>query len=229
MSGHLVDTPLGRRAVGDDPLRLGVLVSGRGSNMEAIIRSATLGRIPVSVRAVISDNPDAPALAKARSFGVEATGIPYPSESAHRDAFYREVIRRLRERDVEFIALAGYMRILPSSVLQAFPHCVLNIHPSLLPSFPGLHPHRQALRHGVKVSGCTVHLVDEGVDSGPIIAQQAVQVLDHDTEESLAARILQVEHELYPRALAMLASGRLVLSGRRVKMVPEAQEGEGRA
>ena len=114
------------------------------------------------------------------------------------------------------IALAGYMRILPAAVLEAYPHRILNIHPSLLPSFPGLHPHRQALEHGVKVSGCTVHLVDGGVDTGPILLQESVPVLETDDEESLAERILTVEHRLYPKALGLLASGRLALSGRRV-------------
>ncbi len=207
---------LGRKADASDPLKVGVLVSGRGSNMEAIIDSAKLGEIPVSVEIVLSDREDAPALEKAARRGIPARGFRCPPPGPERDAFYDRVLEALRSHGVEMIALAGYMRILPAAVLEAYPHRILNIHPSLLPSFPGLHPHRQALEHGVKVSGCTVHLVDGGVDTGPIILQESVPVLETDDEESLAARILAVEHRLYPKALGRLASGRLALSGRRV-------------
>ena len=209
---------LGRAATPESPLRIGILVSGRGSNMEAIIDAAARGEIPVSVEVVVSDRPGAPAIEKARSRGIEAVALSCPPPGPGRDEYHRRLIAALEERDVEAVALAGYMRILPPEVLDAYPYRILNIHPSLLPSFPGLHPHRQALDHGVKVSGCTVHLVDSGVDTGPIILQEAVPVLDGDDEDSLAARILEVEHRLYPKALGLFASGRLVLFGRRVAL-----------
>lgn len=182
--------------------------------MEAIIQAANRGEIPVSVKVVISDKPDAPALEKAKEMGVAAFSFAYRKED--RDAFYARILRRLDEHDVEVVALAGYMRILPESVVNAYPNRILNIHPSLLPAFPGLHPHRQAIEHGAKLSGCTVHLVDSGVDSGPILLQEAVPVREDDTEETLAARILRIEHRLYPKALGLMASGRLSLLGRRV-------------
>lgn len=207
---------LGRAASAADPLKVGVLVSGRGSNMEAIIKSAASGAIPVAVQVVLSDREDAPALERAASWGIPAIGLPYPPDGQGCESFYERALGELRSRGVEVVALAGYMRILPPSFLEAYPNRILNIHPSLLPSFPGLRPHRQALEHGVKVSGCTVHLVDSVVDNGPILLQEAVPVLDTDDEESLANRILTVEHRLYPKALGLMASGRLSLCGRRI-------------
>ena len=216
MSGR----PLGRKADARDPLRVGILVSGRGSNMEAIIRAAQQGAIPVRPVLVLSDRPGAPALERAGRLGVPAVAIDYRAASSP-DAYHAELDRKLREAGVEVVALAGYMRILSSWFVERFADRVLNIHPSLLPAFPGLRPHEQAIAHGVKRSGATVHLVDEGVDSGPIILQEAVEVRDDDTPETLAQRILAVEHVLYPQALALMASGRLRLVGRRVVQAEE--------
>ena len=216
MSGR----PLGRKADARDPLRVGILVSGRGSNMEAITRAAQQGAIPVRPVLVLSDRPGAPALERAGRLGVPAVAIDYRAVSSP-DAYHAELDRKLREAGVEVVALAGYMRILSSWFVERFADRVLNIHPSLLPAFPGLRPHEQAIAHGVKRSGATVHLVDEGVDSGPIILQEAVEVRDDDTPETLAQRILAVEHVLYPQALALMASGRLRLVGRRVVQAEE--------
>lgn len=207
--------PLGRAASAGDPLRVAVLVSGRGSNMEAIARAAERGEIPVRVVLVVSDRPEAAALGKARALGLRAEVVDFRA-FPQKEAYHERLAALVETSGAECIALAGYMRILSPAFVERFRHRIVNIHPSLLPAFPGLRPHEQALVYGVKVSGCTVHLVDEGVDSGPILLQQAVPVRDDDTPESLAARILEEEHRLYPKALGLLASGRLFLSGRRV-------------
>lgn len=206
--------PLCRAASPGDPLRVAVLVSGRGSNMEAIAAAAARGAIPVRVVKVIADRPGAGAIAKAEALGLEVSVLDHAALG--RELYHRRLAEEIEAVGAELIALAGYMRILPAEWVRRFHGRVVNIHPSLLPSFPGLHPHRQALEHGVKVSGCTVHLVDEGVDTGPIIVQKTVPVYDDDTPETLAARVLTVEHEAYPEALSLLASGQLVLAGRRV-------------
>lgn len=206
--------PLCRPASPGDPLRVAVLVSGRGSNMEAIAAAAARGAIPVRVVKVIADRPGAGAIAKAEARGLEVSVLDHAALG--RELYHRRLAEEIEAVGAELIALAGYMRILPAEWVRRFHGRVVNIHPSLLPSFPGLHPHRQALEHGVKVSGCTVHLVDEGVDTGPIIVQKTVPVYDDDTPEALAARVLTVEHEAYPEALSLLASGQLVLAGRRV-------------
>lgn len=207
--------PVGRHASPSDPLRTAILASGRGSNMEAIVRRAQAGTIPVDVRVVLSNRLDAPALARARALGIKADARAF-REPGEADPFYRWLVDTLEEEGIEVIALAGFMRILPGWVVEKYPWRILNIHPSLLPAFPGLRPHEQALAHGVKCSGCTVHLVDDSLDGGPIMLQEAVAVLDDDTPERLAARILEVEHRLYPEALALMASGTLRLSGRRL-------------
>lgn len=200
-------------------LTIGILVSGRGSNMEAILRAIAEGRLQrVRCACVIADNPGAPALDKARAFGVEAFCIDraaYPTRAAHEAA----VAAALQERGVELVCLAGYMRLLKGAMLQAYPGRILNIHPSLLPAFPGLHAQRQALEYGVKVAGCTVHFVDAGMDTGPIVLQAAVPVLEDDTEETLAARILEQEHRLYPEAIQLVADGRVRIEGRRVRIL----------
>lgn len=206
---------IGRRATREDPLRIGILVSGRGSNMAAIVEAAQRGEIPVRPVVVISDRPEAPALERARSMGVSAVALDFRAASSP-DEYYERLLACLRGAQVELVVLAGYMRILPRSFVQSFAGRIINIHPSLLPAFPGLRPHQQALEHGVKLSGATVHLVDEGVDSGPILLQEAVPVWDDDDAERLSERILEVEHRLYPRALALIATGRLRLVGRRV-------------
>jgi len=219
MSAREVSTPipLGRRAGAEDPLRVAVLVSGRGSNMEAIARAAARGDIPVRVVLVASDRPGAPALDKARALGIPAEALDFKA-FADREAFDEVLAARVEAAGAEVIALAGYMRILSPSFVARFRHRIVNIHPALLPAFPGLRPHEQAIEYGVKLSGCTVHLVDDAVDSGPILLQQAVPVEDGDTPETLAARILAEEHRLYPKALGLLATGRLVLEGRRVRL-----------
>lgn len=183
--------------------------------MVAIAEACVGGEIPARVVLVASDRPGTVALERASALSLPTCALDYRGSSSP-EAYHQELVARLREADVEVIALAGYMRILPADVIRAFPNRILNIHPSLLPSFPGLHPHEQAIRHGVKVSGCTVHLVDEGVDEGPILLQEAVPVADDDTAASLSARILAVEHKLYPHALGLMAGGCLTLHGRRI-------------
>ncbi|MDU2065268.1 MAG: phosphoribosylglycinamide formyltransferase [Sporomusaceae bacterium] len=192
--------------------RLGILASGRGSNFVAIQEAISAGQVPAEIAVVITDQSQA---------GVrERTGeIPclLMERSAYdsKQAFEIALAEKLAEYKVDLVVLAGFMRLLGGAFLSRFPGRVLNIHPSLLPSFPGLHPQQQALDYGVKVSGCTVHFVDEGMDSGPVIMQQAVPVLDEDTEETLAARILEQEHKLYPAAIALCAQGKISLTGRK--------------
>jgi phosphoribosylglycinamide formyltransferase-1 len=184
-------------------MKLGILISGRGSNMVAIAEAARDGRIPDSeVAVVISDQADAPGLARAAELGLPTQVIEKKGRKrADHDA---EIVAALRAHGVELVCLAGYMRLLSPAFIAAYRGRILNIHPSLLPAFPGLHAQRQALAHGVKITGCTVHLVDEGLDTGPILAQAAVPVLDSDTEEPLAARILEQEHQLYVKAVAQI-------------------------
>ncbi|MGE5674177.1 MAG: phosphoribosylglycinamide formyltransferase [Mycobacterium leprae] len=196
-------------------LRIGVLISGRGSNLQALLDACAGGRIDGGVVVVVSDRADAAGLEKARRAGVEALFLD-PAAYPTRHAYNQALARVLQERQVELVCLAGYMRLVKRPLLEAFPGRILNIHPALLPSFPGLDAQRQALEHGVKVTGCTVHFVTEGMDEGPIILQAAVPVLPNDTEESLSARILTEEHRLYPEAVQLFAAGRLRVEGRRV-------------
>lgn len=198
-------------------LRLGILASGRGSNMEAIIDATVAGRLVAQVAVVISDVAGAPALAKAAARGIEACHVD-PAAFPRKSAYERRLFEILTEHGVGLVALAGYMRLVGRTLLEAYPGRIMNIHPSLLPAFPGLDAQAQALEYGVKVAGCTVHFVDEGTDSGPIILQAAVPVKEDDTAETLAARILVEEHRLYPRAIQLFAEGRLVLDGRRVRI-----------
>jgi len=197
------------------PLALGVLASGRGSNLQAILDAVAAGKLDAAVRAVVCDVPDAFALERARRAGVPALFVD-PKGPGGKAGFEGRMVARLREHGVEAVALAGYMRVCGPVLLGAFPGRIVNIHPSLLPAFPGLHVQQAALSHGARFSGCTVHFVDAGVDTGPIIAQAVVPVLDSDTEESLAARILRQEHRVFPLALQLLAEGRLRVAGRRV-------------
>ena len=183
--------------------RVGILISGRGSNMVALIDAAQSGMIPrAEVAVVISDQPAAPGLEKAKERGIETVVIERRGRS--REEHDREIMAALRERNIDLICLAGYMRILSNEFIEAFRGRILNIHPSLLPSFPGLEPQKQALDNGVDFSGCTVHFVDETLDGGPIIAQRVVPVLEGDTVEELSARILEQEHRLYPEAVAQV-------------------------
>lgn len=195
-------------------MKIGILISGRGSNMVALVDAAKSGEIPDSeVVAVISDNPDAAGLSKARDRGIEALVIERKGRS--REDHDLEIVSALREREVDLVCLAGYMRLLSPEFVNAFPARIVNIHPSLLPSFPGLDAQRQAIDQGVKISGCTVHFVDEFMDSGAIIVQQAVEVRDDDTADTLAARILDREHIAYVEAVKKIASGRLRIEGSR--------------
>ena len=194
--------------------RLGILISGRGSNFLAIADSIEQGRLDAEIAVVLSNHADAPGLELARTRGLTAKAMP--SKGMDREVFDRQLIAELRAHGVELICLAGYMRILSGHFIREFHGRILNIHPSLLPAFPGLDAQHQAVAHGVKVSGCTVHFVDEGLDSGPIVKQAVVPVLDEDTAESLSARIIKEEHRIYSEAIALVLSGRYRIEGRRV-------------
>jgi phosphoribosylglycinamide formyltransferase 1 len=198
-------------------MRLGVLASGSGSNLQAILDACASRRIPAEVSAVVCNLPGARALQRAEAAGVPALLLPH-RQFASREEYDRAVIAALQRHGVELVCLAGFMRLITPVLLRAFENKILNIHPSLLPAFPGMHAVRDALAAGVRVSGCTVHVVDEGTDSGPILVQAAVPVLDGDTEETLAARILVQEHRCYPRAISLWAQGRVHLEGRRVRI-----------
>ena len=194
--------------------RLGILLSGRGSNFIAIADAIAAGRLDAEIAVVISNRADAPGIAAARQRGLN--GIVLPSSAIEREEHDAQLAAELDQNHADLICLAGYMRLLSPAFIRRYPQRILNIHPSLLPAFPGLHAHRDALAHGVKVSGCTVHFVDEGLDSGPIVRQAAVPVFDEDTEESLAARILREEHRIYSEAIALVLSGKYRIEGRRV-------------
>jgi phosphoribosylglycinamide formyltransferase-1 len=196
-------------------LRVAVLASGRGSNLEAILAAAAHREFPAEVVLVASDRAGVPALDRARGRGIAAVALS-PAAYPDRDAYDAALRALLEEHGVGLVCLAGFMRILGASFVRAFAGRILNIHPSLLPAFPGLAAQRQALEYGVKIAGATVHLVDEGVDSGPIVLQASVPVLPEDTEASLSARILAEEHRLYPEAIRLFATGRLRIVGRRV-------------
>lgn len=193
--------------------RLAVLASGRGSNLQAILDAIADGRLAARVVLVLSDRADAYALTRASLAGVPTAVVPRKG-FATRDEHDAAIADRLQQSGADWVVLAGYMRLLSSAFVARFRDCIVNIHPALLPSFPGTHAQADALAYGVKVSGCTVHLVDEGMDSGPILAQRAVPVLPDDTEASLAARILAEEHRLYPEVLGWLAAGRVRRDGR---------------
>ncbi len=194
---------------------LGILLSGRGSNFLAIQAAIERGEVPARIALVVSNRADAPGLAKACELGLPAEAIPHrvePSRAAHEE----KVVTALRLAGVEWVCLAGYMRLLSPDFVAAFPRRIVNIHPSLLPAFPGIDAQAHALAHGVKVSGCTVHLVDEGLDSGPIVVQRTVPVLDGDSPRALAARILEQEHLAYPEALRRLLTEPWRIDGRRL-------------
>jgi phosphoribosylglycinamide formyltransferase 1 len=205
------------------PYRLGVLGSGKGSNMMAIADACAHGRLPAQVVLVLADLPDAGILARARERRIPAEYLPPgPFRTKLDDAAEQAFLKALLVQRVDLVALAGFMRILKPGFLRAFPQRVVNIHPALLPSFPGLEAWKQALDHGVKVTGCTVHLVDEGIDTGPILVQRPVPVLDDDTPATLHARIQEQEREAYPEAIAALLEGRLQIDGRRARHRPAA-------
>jgi phosphoribosylglycinamide formyltransferase-1 len=194
--------------------RLGILLSGRGSNFEAIAGSIDAGRLDARIAVVISNRPEARGLEIARQRGLPAVLIP--SKGLDRESYDRLLVAELRAREVDLVCLAGYMRLLSAAFVREFPLRILNIHPSLLPAFPGLDAQHQALEHGVKISGCTVHFVDENLDAGPIVIQAAVPVLDTDTTESLSARILTEEHRIYTEAIRIVLAGGWRIEGRRV-------------
>lgn len=194
--------------------RLGILLSGRGSNFEAIADSVAAGRIDAEIAVVISNKPNARGLQRARERGIPAEVVP--SRGLEREAYDREVVAVLKRHQVDLVCLAGFMRLLSGHFVESFPNRILNIHPSLLPSFPGLEAQLQALEHGVKFSGCTVHFVDERLDAGPIILQAAVPVLDSDDEQALSERILAEEHRIYTEAINLILSGKFRVEGRRV-------------
>lgn len=198
-------------------LRLGVLASGRGSNLEALLEAHDQGRLAARVAIVLSDRPDAPALERARRRGIPALVIdPETTRARLRPEIEERYVAALRDAGVEWVVLAGFFRIIGAVLLENYPDRILNIHPSLLPAFPGLHAQRQALEYGVRIAGCTVHLVNAEIDQGSILAQAAVPVHDEDDEEALAARILEQEHRLLVETVARLAHARIRREGRRV-------------
>jgi phosphoribosylglycinamide formyltransferase 1 len=200
--------------------RIGVLLSGRGSNFEALAASVAAGRIPnAEIAIALSNREDARGIEKARAFGIEARVIS--SKGLDREAYDKLVIAALQEQRVDLVCLAGYMRLLSPQFVAAFRDRILNIHPSLLPSFPGLEAQRQALEHGAKFSGCTVHFVDENLDAGPIVLQACVPIQDSDTPETLAERILREEHRIYTEAVRIVLEGRYRIEDRRVLILPE--------
>ncbi len=198
--------------------RLGILISGRGSNFEAIADSIGAGKLDAEIAIVISNNPNAEGLRRAQQRGLRAVCVR--SRAMEREAYDRLVVEKLRAERVDLVCLAGFMRLLSAYFVGEFPQRILNIHPSLLPAFPGLEAQLQALEHGVKHSGCTVHFVDEKLDAGPIIAQATVPVLDSDDEGALAARILREEHRIYTEAIRLVLSGKYRIDGRRVLPTP---------
>jgi phosphoribosylglycinamide formyltransferase-1 len=211
------------------PLRVAVLASGRGSNLQAIIDAIEAKRVDATIVAVISNKKDAVALERARKHGLPDIFVdpkPFSGRPDARDAYDRVLLDVLSKYDVELVLLAGYMKIVTALLVNAYANRMMNIHPSLLPSFPGLDVQKKAIDWGCKLSGCTVHFVTEGVDEGPIILQAAVPILDQDTPDSLAARILEQEHKIYPRAVQLFAENRLRVDGRRVLIEGGAPVGE---
>ena len=194
--------------------RLGILISGRGSNFDAIARNIADGTLEAEIAVVISNRADAPGLEAARSRGVNAVCLP--SKGTDREVYDRLLVAELHKHDGDVVCLAGFMRLLSAGFIREFPNRILNIHPSLLPSFPGLDAQHQALAHGVKITGCTVHFVDEDLDAGPIVIQAAVAVRDDDTEAELSARILTEEHRIYSKAIGIVLAGKYRVDGRRV-------------
>jgi len=198
-------------------LRIGVLASGRGSNFQSIIDEIASHRLKAEIVLLITDNPSAFAIERAQQHGIEYLVI-LSKEYRSKDEFFVKIAEELKKRGVGLVVLAGFMRIAGKPLIDAFPNRIMNIHPALLPSFPGLHGQRQSLEYGVKISGCTVHFVDEGMDTGPIIIQAAVPVLQNDTEETLSERILRYEHKIYPEAIRLFSEGRIEIEGRTVRI-----------
>jgi phosphoribosylglycinamide formyltransferase-1 len=204
-------------------LTLGVLASGRGSNFQSIIDSIEAGFIPANIAVLITDNPDAFAIERAGKHNIESLVLK-PGDYPDRNVYYARIAEELQKRNVGLVVLAGFMRVVGKALIDRFPNRVMNIHPALLPSFPGLHGQKQAVDYGVKISGCTVHFVDEGVDTGPIIVQAAVPAYHDDTEDSLSERILNQEHRIFPYAIKLFAEGRISVKGRKVVITGEREE-----
>lgn len=196
-------------------LNLGVLASGRGSNFQAIIDAIESGRLSAVIKVLIVDNPEAYAIKRAEKHGIEYLYLG-PKDYKTKDEYFSVIAEELKKRDVELVILAGFMRIVRRPLIEAYRNRIMNIHPALLPSFPGMHGQRQAVEYGVRISGCTVHFVDEGMDTGPIIIQAAVPVSPDDTEETLSERILRLEHRIFPEAIRLYGEGRLKVEGRKV-------------
>ncbi len=196
-------------------LRIGVLASGRGSNFQSIIDNINSGYIKARIAVLITDNPKAYAIERAKNNNIEAIIIS-PKDFSDKDSYYSHIAEMLKSKGVELVALAGFMRVVGKTLIQAFPNKIMNIHPALLPSFPGLHGQKQAVDYGAKISGCTVHFVDEGVDTGPIIIQAAVPVYNDDTEDSLSERILKQEHRIFPLAIKLFSEGKITVKGKKV-------------
>ncbi len=207
-------------------VRIAILVSGRGSNLQAIIDNIEKGELSAELAVVISDQPDAFALERARKHGIPAVHMSTKGFKDKREEYDALLAKELRQRRIDLVCLAGFMRIITPVLIKAFPNRILNIHPSLLPAFPGLHVQQKALTYGVKFSGCTVHFVDEGMDTGPIIIQAVVPILDSDTEDSLSERILKQEHNIYSRAIRLFSEGRLKVEGRRVLVTNGGNAGD---
>lgn len=211
------------------PLRVAVLASGRGSNLQAIIDAIEAGQVQARIVAVISNKKEAVALERARKHGIKDLFVdpkPFSGRPDSREAYDRSLLEVLQQHEAELVLLAGYMKIVTTVLVNAYANRMMNIHPSLLPSFPGLDVQKKAIDWGCKLAGCTVHFVTEGVDEGPIIIQAAVPILDADTPETLAARILVQEHKIYPRAVQLFAEGRLGVDGRRVFIDSAKPDGE---
>jgi len=204
-------------------LTLGVLASGRGSNFQSIIDSIDSGYLPASISILVTDNPDAYAIKRAERHAIEALVLT-PGDYTDKKAYYSHIADELQKRKVELVVLAGFMRVVGKALLDRFPNRVMNIHPALLPSFPGLHGQQQAADYGVKISGCTVHFVDEGVDTGPIIVQAAVPSYHDDTDDTLSERILRQEHRIFPYAIKLFAEGRISVEGRRVVVTGDRED-----
>jgi len=198
-----------------DLLKLGVLISGNGSNLQSIIDYIEKGKLQAVIKIVMSNNPDAFGIQRAEKHKIK-TVILKQKDFKSKEEFDQNIINILQENSVDLVVLAGFMRIISPALLKAFPHRIMNIHPALLPAFPGLHAQKQAFDYGVKMTGCTVHFVDEGVDTGPIIIQAVVPVYDEDTQDSLTERILKEEHRIYPQAIQLFADGKLRIQGRKV-------------
>ncbi len=204
-------------------LSIGVLASGRGSNFQSIVDAIEAGKLKAKIVLLITDNPNAFAVERARKHGIEPL-IMVPNQYGTRNEYYKAVVQELRIREIGLVVLAGFMRIIGKPLIEAFRDRIMNIHPALLPSFPGLHGQKQAQDYGVRISGCTVHFVDEGMDTGPIIIQGAVPVSFEDTEDSLSERILKLEHKIFPEAIRLFSEGRLEVIGRKVRIAGAAPD-----